>query len=87
LAFHAYIASYKTLRTNPHVDLQSLKEADLLIFDFPWAFSEKERELSSIVIFEFKRPGRDMSATDDKKLDGLVMKYFEDLMADKARHE
>lgn len=87
LAFHAYVASDKTLRTNPHVALSSPKEADLLIFDFPWAFSEKDRELSSMVIFEFKRPGRDLNTADEKKLDTLVMKYFEDLMNDKARDE
>lgn len=87
LAFHAYVASDKKLKSNPHVKLNSKKEADLLIFDFPWAFSEREKELTSMVVFELKRPGRDLNTDVDKKLDNLVMKYFEDLMADKARDE
>lgn len=87
LAFHSYVSSDKKLRSNPHVKLESKKEADLLIFDFPWAFSERKKELSSMVVFEFKRPGRDMNSEDDRKLDNLVMKYFEDLMKDKARDE
>lgn len=85
LAFHSFVGSDKKLRSNAHVDLKSNKEADLLIFDFPWAFSEKERELSSMVVFEFKRPGRDVAAEGDKRIDSLVMKYFEDLLENKKR--
>lgn len=85
LAFHSYIGSDKKLNTNNYVKLDSNKEADLLIFDFPWAFSEKERALSSMVVFEFKRPGREFTSQEEKKFDNLIMKYFEDLMADKAR--
>jgi hypothetical protein len=67
--------------------MESRNEADLLIFDFPWAFSERERELTSMVVFEFKRPGRSFDSQDEKKLDNLIMKYFENLMKDKARDE
>lgn len=85
LAFHSFVGSDQTLKTNKHVNLESSKEADLLIFDFPWAFSEKDRELKSMVVFEFKRPGRDIGNESDKKIDSLVMKYFEDLLKDKAK--
>lgn len=85
LAFHSYVGSDKKLKKNNYVNLKSNKEADLLVFDFPWAFSEKERELSSMVVFEFKRPGREFTNPDEKKFDDLIMKYFEDLMENKAR--
>jgi hypothetical protein len=85
LAFHSFVGSDKKLKKNPYVALQSNKEADILVFDFPWAFSEKEQVLSSMVVFEFKRPGREFTAEGEKKFDDLIMKYFEDLMDNKAR--
>jgi hypothetical protein len=85
LAFHSYIASDKKLKKNPVVQNESQKEPDILIFDFPWAFSEKETPMSSLVIFEFKRPGRDMNTSENKNLDSQVMGYFQDLMESKAK--
>ncbi len=86
LAFQSYIASDKQLRTNPVANNNSQKEPDILIFDFPWAFSEKETPMASVVIFEFKRPGRDMNTAEDKKLDSQVMTYYQELMQSKAKN-
>ena len=86
LAFHSFIASDKQLRTNPIAENSSQKEPDILIFDFPWAFSEKESPMSSVVIFEFKRPGRDMNNPVDKNLDSQVMNYYQELMQSKAKN-
>ncbi|SDH03933.1 Histidine kinase-, DNA gyrase B-, and HSP90-like ATPase [Pedobacter terrae] len=85
LAFHSYINSDKQIRKNPLLVSDSRKEPDIAIFDFPWAFSEKEGQMNSMVIFEFKRPGRDMDTSLDKNLDSQIMKYFQDLMQSKAR--
>jgi hypothetical protein len=85
LAFHSFVASDKQLRTTPLLINKSQKEPDILIFDFPWAFSEREGIMSSMVIFEFKRPGRDMDTSGDRNLDSQILGYFQDLMASKAR--
>jgi hypothetical protein len=85
LAFHSYINSDKQIRKSPLLVSDSRKEPDIAIFDFPWAFSEKEGQMNSMVIFEFKRPGRDMDTSLDKNLDSQIMKYFQDLMQSKAR--
>ncbi|MBB5637035.1 hypothetical protein HDE68_002948 [Pedobacter cryoconitis] len=85
LAFHSYINSDKQIRKNPLLISKSQKEPDIAIFDFPWAFSERQNQMNSMVIFEFKRPGRNMDTTLDKNLDSQIMKYFQDLMESKAR--
>lgn len=84
LAFHRYTTSDKQMRTNKHIDVGSQKETDLLIYDFPWAYSDDPKKVNSLVIFEFKRPGRDMNTRNDKKLDSQVDNYFQDLMDTKA---
>jgi hypothetical protein len=87
LAFHAYTTSDKQLRTNPHFGNLSQKETDLLIYDFPWAYSDNPNNINSLVVFEFKRPGRDMNTSKDKKLDSQVEEYFEELMKNNAKTE
>lgn len=87
LAFHRYTTSDKALCTNQHIDNDSKKETDLLIYDFPWAFTDNPNHVNSLVIFEFKRPGRDMNTTDDKKLDSQVLGYFEKLLESKAKSD
>ena len=84
LAYHRYTTSDKQLRTNPHMDLDSQKETDLLIYDFPWAYTDNPNSVNSLVVFEFKRPGRDMNTGKDRKLDSQVEEYFEKLMESKA---
>lgn len=84
LTFNSFINSDKQLRTNIHLDSDSQKEPDLLIYDFPWAYSDNPNNIDSIVLFEFKRPGRDMNTSEDKKLDAQLEGYFERLMESKA---
>ncbi|MCD4745121.1 MAG: hypothetical protein K8R58_02355 [Bacteroidales bacterium] len=87
LIFNSFTTSDKQLRTNEHLDSDSQKEPDLFIYDFPWAFSDNPNNVNSLVIFEFKRPGRDLNTSDDKKLDAQVAGYFERLMESKAKSE
>ncbi|MDL2311468.1 hypothetical protein LJC68_01135 [Bacteroidales bacterium OttesenSCG-928-B11] len=87
LTFYRRTNSDKQLRTNKDFDVNSQKEPDLLIYDFPWAYSDNPNNVNSLVLFEFKRPGRDMNTTKDKKLDSQVEGYFEKLMESKATNE
>lgn len=85
LTFNSFTTSDKQLRTNKHLKTDSQKEPDLMIYDFPWAYSDDPNNVNSIVVFEFKRPGRDMNTNADKKLDTQVEEYFEKLMESKAK--
>jgi len=87
LNFHSYTTSDKQLRTNKHFDSNSQKETDLLIYDFPWVYSDNPNNINSLVVFEFKRPGRDMNNPKDKKLDSQVEEYFEELMKSQAKSD
>ncbi len=87
LAFHAYTTSDKQIRTNEHILSDSQKETDLFIYDFPWAFSDNPNSVNSLVVFEFKRPGRDMNNSKHKKLDSQVEEYFEILMKSEAKSD
>jgi len=85
LNFHSYTTSDRPLKTNKHIASESQKETDLLIYDFPWAYSDNPNKINSLVVFEFKRPGRDMKTPKDKKLDLQVAEYFEKLMESKSK--
>ena len=86
LNFHSFTTSDRPLKSNKHIESESQKETDLLIYDFPWAFSDNPNKINSLVVFEFKRPGRDMKTQSDKKLDLQVADYFEKLMQSKAKN-
>lgn len=78
LSFHTYAASDRKPRTNlENIASPSNKEPDLLIFDKTWAYFDDPDEIKSLVVFEFKRPG--LEITEDTKLEDLIMKYFIDL--------
>ncbi len=85
LNFHSYTTSDRPLKTNKHISAESKKETDLLIYDFPWAYTDNPNKINSLVVFEFKRPGRDMKTAKDKKLDSQVAEYFEKLMESKSK--
>jgi hypothetical protein len=87
LAFHRYTTSDRQIRTNQHTNSDSQKETDLLIYDFPWAYSDDPNRVNSLVIFEFKRPGRDMLTNKDKELDSQVREYFQNLMESKSTND
>lgn len=79
LTYHQYISSDNPINT--YTNGSSEKEPDLILFDKRFAFGESD--LSSIVIFEFKRPMRRLTG-EDKKVHNQVIGYVEDLMQAKA---
>lgn len=87
LTFHSFTTSDKQFRTNEHIKSDSQKESDLLIYDFPWAYADNPNSVNSMVVFEFKRPGRDMNTPSDKKLDLQVEEYFQLLMKSDAKSD
>jgi hypothetical protein len=86
LGFHSFTTSDRKLRTNKHLPNKSGLETDLLIYDFPWAFSDNPNSINSLAIFEFKRPGRNMNTSADRKLDSQVDNYFQELMESQAKN-
>ena len=87
LTFHSYTTSDRQIRTSKHVKSDSQLETDLLIYDFPWAYSDNPEHVNSLVLFEFKRPGRDMNTRNDKKLESQLEEYFEKLLESKAKSD
>lgn len=86
LAFHSFTSSDKQLRVNANLESESQKEPDLFVYDIPCAYSDNPDEISSLVLFEFKRPGRDMDNSKDKKLDSQLEEYFFELSKSKAKN-
>lgn len=58
LNYHTLLASDKSLKSVPILDSESLNRPDLIIFDRALAFSTDATPITSIVIVEFKKPGR-----------------------------
>lgn len=59
LSYHWYLASDRQLKKiAPVKGVESRLEPDLIIFNLPFAFTETHPPFQSIVIIEFKRPGR-----------------------------
>lgn len=66
LAYHAFLASDKQLRTLPTFDGDSQKEPDIIAYDKTCAFSPStEMPYSAITLVEFKRPMRDDYSEDE----------------------
>ncbi|CAL2102747.1 conserved protein of unknown function [Tenacibaculum sp. 190130A14a] len=86
LTFHSFTASDKQLRSNTELESSSQREPDLFIYDVPMAYSDNPNNINSMVLFEFKRPGRDMNTTNDKRLDYQLDMYFEKLGESKAKN-
>lgn len=62
LAYHAYLASDKPLKSIDFLDVNSAREPDIIcnfFFESALVFSEDKSASQSIVIVEFKRPGRE----------------------------
>jgi len=83
--FHTYTSSDKKTKKVKNIESDGNKEADILIYDTPWAYADNIDKINSLVVFEFKKPGKTLS--DETKLDDLVIKYFQDLMKSKVRDE
>ncbi len=86
LAFHSFTASDKQLRSNKKLESDSQKEPDLFVYDIPCAYSDNPDKINSLVLFEFKRPGRNMDTPEDRKLDSQLEEYFLDLSKAKAKN-
>lgn len=86
LTFHSFTASDKQLRSNKKLDSKSQKEPDIMVYDVPCAYADNPDKINSLVLFEFKRPGRDMETSKDKKLDSQLEEYFFDLSKSKAKN-
>lgn len=75
LAYHAYLASDKELRSMPVIASEERKRPDLIVFNGAFAFAEESAPFNSIVIVEFKRPARD-DYTDDENPVSQVLGYI-----------
>ena len=58
LSYHYYIASDTRLRDMKHIESESDSRPDILVIDKPITVVNTEKPYNSIVIFEFKKPGR-----------------------------
>jgi Histidine kinase-, DNA gyrase B-, and HSP90-like ATPase len=68
LTFHSFITSDKRNKANPVLVSDDNQRGDIVIFDEKIIFSDENRKghpLSSIVVIEFKQPGRDKYKADD----------------------
>jgi hypothetical protein len=65
LTFHTFCASDKPLRSLDRLEVDSLKRADLVIFDEKIIYTEGEEPINGITTVEFKRPGRDDYTLED----------------------
>jgi hypothetical protein len=73
LSYHYYLASDVSLKGMEPFNIDSDKRPDLLIIDNPIAVIDNDtKPFNSIVIFEFKRPGRELY---NDKLDPIQQLY------------
>lgn len=75
LAYHAYLASDKELRSMPVIATTERQRPDIIVFNGAFAFAEETAPFNSIVIVEFKRPARD-DYTDDENPVSQVLGYI-----------
>ena len=71
LVFHRYIYSDKQIRLHAPVEgiAESQKETDIAIYDTSYVYGEKDdyQTVNSVVIFELKRPNRDITYDEFSK--------------------
>lgn len=85
LAYHAFLASDKQLRTLAPLNNESQKEPDIIVFDKACAFvAATDPPFPAVVIIEFKRPMRD-DYSDDKNPFSQVFQYITDIRGGTAR--
>lgn len=82
ITFHNYIGSDPKLKKIGLFDTDSSKEPDLLLYDQPYPFRSSDQN-KSVVIIEFKRPGRKIKREDYKQ----VINYFEILLKPESKDE
>ncbi len=68
LAFFGYIASDKAIRLHAPIEGQteSAKETDIVVYDVPFVYGEKDEYglINAVLIFELKRPDRTITYED-----------------------
>ncbi len=84
LSYHAYLASDKELRQMDIIESESKQRPDIIIFDCPFALVEDESPFKSVVIIEFKKPGRAEYGKDKNPID-QVYDYVRQVKDRKAK--
>lgn len=84
LSYHAYLASDKELRQMDIIKSESKQRPDIIIFDCPFALVEDDPPFKSVVIIEFKKPGREGYGKDKNPID-QVYDYVRQVKDGKAR--
>jgi len=84
LSYHAYLASDKELRQMDIIESESKQRPDIIIFDCPFALVEDELPFKSVVIIEFKKPGRAEYGKDKNPID-QVYDYVRQVKEGKAK--
>lgn len=84
LSYHRYLASATQIRKMGVGEYEGQREPDIAIFDRPHFFSEDEPPFDTVVIIEFKRPGRDdyRDGPEHNPID-QVMAYIRQFMEEK----
>ena len=87
LAYHSYLASDKQFsQMQDAVEIDSNDRPDIAIFNRPFAFTETESPIGSVVLVEFKRPARDdYSEKDGKNPITQVFDYVKLIKSGKAK--
>jgi len=65
LAYHSHISSDRSLAKTPLADSDARLRPDLAVFDQKGVFADEGKPLTSVVLVEFKRPGRSAYSGDD----------------------
>ena len=86
LTFHSFTSSDIQFRSNKVIDSNSSKKPDLFLYDVPYAYADNPDNINSLVLFEFKRPGRNMLHESEPRLDLQLEKYFQELYKSKAKN-
>src|SRR5262249_24476783 len=66
LAYHAYLASDKELRSVPVVTSDAKHRPDIIIFNSAFAFTGHQAPYRSVIIVEFNQPPREDYADNEK---------------------
>lgn len=71
LSYHYYLASDIKMNNMDDINVDSISRPDLLIIDNPVAVVNENKPYNSIVIFEFKRPGRKAYSNEENPITQL----------------
>lgn len=84
MAFHEYLASDMAVGRHTNLDNPSGKEPDVTVYNAAHAFGPNEPRRCTIMLVEFKRPGRDDYTQNDNPYTQAVG-YIEDIRDGSAR--